>query len=522
MAESDLIVVWGGNPVNTQVNVMTHISRARKARGAKLVVVDPYRTGTAQQADIHLCLNPGSDGALAAAVAHVLLREGLEDRAYLERLTDWDSAVEDHYRSCTPQWAAEITGLSVQEIEDFARLYGTTERSFIRCGYGFSRSRNGSVSMHAVSCLPSITGAWQYEGGGASFRQAEIYALDRRLIDGSELRDSSVRMLDQCRMGAVLTGDKADLGEGPPVTALLIQNTNPLVVCPESGLVRDGFARRDLFTCVHEQFMTDTAAVADIVLPATTFLEHDDIYTASGHTHLQVAKAVIEPLAEARSNHDVICGLAKRLGAEHPGFDMSIWEIIDKTLVASGLPDAEALYAKHWHDCALDFETMHFLKGFGHADGRFHFKPDWTTRAYVDTPLPDMPGYSDNIEKADAEHPFRLVTAPARGYLNTSFTETPGSQKREGRPTVKLHPEAAERLSIADGQRVRIGNKRGSLVIHAEIFDGLQPGTLVSESIWPNTAFEEGIGINLLVGADPGAPKRGGVFHDTAVWLVAA
>ncbi len=519
MAEADVIVIWGGNPVNTQVNVMTHVTRAKKQRGAKLVVVDPYRTGTAEQADLHLCLRPGTDGALAAAVAHVLLREGLEDRAYLARLTDWDDEVEAHYRACTPQWAAEITGLSVAEIEAFAKLFGSTKRAFIRAGYGFSRSRNGSVAMHAVTCLPCVTGAWQVEGGGAAFRNADLYPLDRTLIEGRDVRDPAIRMLDQSRIGPVLTGDRSDLGDGPPVTALLIQNTNPMAVCPESGLVRQGFQRDYLFACVHEQFMTETAAMADIVLPATTFLEHDDIYTASGHTFLQVTKAVIEPYAEARSNHQVICALAKRLGAEHPGFDMSIWQIIEATLKASGLPDAETMYDRHWHDCALDFETMHFLNGFGHADGRFRFKPDWTARPYVEAELPRLPGHCDNIEAADGEHPFRLVTAPARNYLNTSFTETPGSQARERRPTVKIHPDAAAGLGIADGERVRLGNKRGSLVVHAEIFVGLQPETLVVESIWPNGAFEEGIGINLLVGADAGPPKRGAVFHDSAVWV---
>ncbi len=519
MAQSDLIVVWGGNPVSTQVNVMTHIAKARKARGAKLVVVDPYRTGTATQADLHLALKPGTDGALAAAVICVLLAEGYADRAYMEKYSDWDAELEAHFVACTPAWAAEITGLKEADILAFARLYGSTQRSYIRVGYGFSRARNGASSVHAVACLPTVTGAWQYPGGGAMQGQSDIYGLDETLIQGLDVRDKSTRLLDQSRIGPILTGDKRDLGEGPPVTALFIQNTNPMVVCPESAKVAEGFARPDLFTCVHEQFMTETAAMADIVLPATTFLEHDDIYVASGHTYLQVTKAVIDPLPGTRSNHEVICALAGRLGAEHPGFTKSAWQIIDETLKRSGLPDAASVHQAHWHDCVRSFEEMHFLDGFGHADRRFHFRPGWASYGRDFAAMPELPGHNPGYDQQDDERPFRLVAAPARTFLNTTFTETPGSLKREQRPTLLLHPEAAARLGIAEGDRVRLGNRRGSLVIHAELFDGLQPDVVVVESVWPNGAFEEGRGINLLISADPGPPAGGAVFHDTAVWV---
>ncbi len=522
MVESDLIVIWGGNPVSTQVNVMTHVAKARKGRGARLVVVDPYRTGTAAQADQHLCLKPGTDGALAAAVISVLLAEGYADRAYMAKYSDWDAALEAHFAACTPAWAAEITGLTEAEIVAFAQLYGQTKRSYIRVGYGLSRARNGASSVHAVACLPTVTGAWQYRGGGAMQGQSDVYGLDETLIQGLDLRDKSTRLLDQSRIGPILTGDRRDLGDGPPVTALLIQNTNPLVVCPESAKVAEGFARADLFTCVHEQFMTDTAAMADIVLPATTFLEHDDIYVASGHTYLQVTRAVIDPLPDCRSNHEVICALAARLGAEHPGFRMNAWQIIDATLKASGLPDAETVHAAHWYDCVKPFEQMHFLDGFAHADGRFHFKPDWAAQGRDFAAMPHLPGHNPDYDRAEAERPFRLVAAPARTFLNSTFTETPGSLKREQRPTVLIHPDAAARLGIREGARVRLGNRQGSLVVHAELFEGLQPDVVVVESIWPNSAFEEGRGINLLISADPGPPAGGAVFHDTAVWVAAA
>ena len=328
--KSDLVIVWGGNPVHTQVNVMHHIALARKERGAKFVVVDPYRTPTAELADIHVMPRPGTDGALAAAMMHVLFKEGYADWDYLERYTDAPRELEAHLRERTPDWASRITGLPAEEIVAFARLYGSTKRSYIRAGYGFSRSRNGSQQMHAVASLPAVTGAWRHRGGGALYGQTGIYPLDKTLIMGLDALDPKVRVLDQSRMGPILTGDPRDLGEGPPVTALFIQNTNPVTVCPEGVKVREGFARDDLFVCVHEQFMTETAAMADIVLPATTFLEHDDFYIASGHTNLQVTKRVVEPVGESRSNHDVLCGLAARLGAEHPGFAMTAWEMIDE------------------------------------------------------------------------------------------------------------------------------------------------------------------------------------------------
>jgi anaerobic selenocysteine-containing dehydrogenase len=228
---------------------------------------------------------------------------------------------------------------------------------------------------------------------------------------------------------------------------------------------------------------------------------------------------VIEPLADCRTNHAVICALAKRLGASHPGFEMSEWEIIDSTLRASGLGDADSLHAARWRDCALPFETAHFLDGFAHADKRFHFKADWAALGDTAGAMPRLPGYCAVMEAADAAHPFRLVAAPARNFLNTTFTETPSSQSREGRPTVLIHPDACKRLGITDGDRVRLGNRRGTVVVHAREFDGLQPEVVVVESIWPNGAFEEGIGINALTSADPGFPSGGAVFHDTAIWV---
>ena len=515
---SDVIVLWGTNAVHTQVNLMHHVSKARR-RGAKLVVVDPYRNATAQKADLHIMLQPGSDGALAAALMHVLLQEGLADRDYLAEYTDFNDELEAHLQQKTPAWAAAITEVSIAVILEFARLLGNNPKSYFRLGYGFTRTRNGAFNMHAASCLPAVIGAWRYPGGGALYSNSELFHIDKTLICGLDALDTSTRLLDQSRIGEILCGNPLDLQGGPPITAILIQNTNPMMVSPGSVKVREGFLRDDLFICVHEQFMTETAAMADIVLPATTFLEHEDIYVAGGHTFLQVTKPVIEPYAEAKPNHYVICELANRLGAKHPGFDMTCWELIEATLANSGHPGAESIHDQHWLDCGKDFETAHFLNGFETPDRRFHFSPDWSRLGNINAHLPKFPDHYAVNDSRSADKPFRLVTAPARSFLNSSFTETATSRKREGRPTAKIHSRACASLGIASGDTVRIGNEQASVLVHAEVYDDLQPDVVIVESIWPSANFIEGVGINALISADPGHGVGGAVFHDTAVWL---
>lgn len=523
---SDCVVIWGTNAVSTQVNVMTHAVKARKTRSAKIVVIDVYNTGTMKQADMGLVLKPGTDAALACATMHVLFRDDLADWDYLRQYTDCPQDLAEHVASRTPQWASEITGLSVEQIEEFAHLVGRTKRTFFRLGYGFTRSRNGTVSMHAASSIAAVTGCWQYEGGGAFHNNGAIYKLDKRMIEAPELRDPNVRMLDQSRIGSILTGDEEALVGGPPVTALLVQNTNPMSVAPEQEKVKAGFAREDLFTCVHEQFMTETAAMADIVLPATTFVEHHDIYKGGGHQYLQVGPKLIEPLGEARENLFVLNELMKRLGVDHPGCHLSAREHIDWMLKSSGYGDVETLEENRWLDLQPEFREAHYLDGFGHADKKFHFRPDWTKTPAPNegtmgpwADMPSLPDFWPVIEASDATHPFRLVTAPARSFLNSTFTETAGSRKKEGRPEVMLHPDDAAHIGVSDGVEVSMGNERGTVRLYVRIFDGIQRGVVISEGIWPNEAFVDGKGINTLTGADPTAPYGGAAFHDSHVWI---
>lgn len=532
IGKSDCVVIWGTNAVVTQVNVMTHAVKARKERGAKIVAIDIYENATMKQADMALVLKPGTDGALACAVMHVLFRDGLADWPYLEKYTDDPKGLEAHLATRTPEWASAITGLSVEEIEAFARLVGATKKTFFRLGYGFSRQRNGSVNMHAALSIPAVTGAWQYEGGGAFHSNSGIFKLNGELLEGTKLRDPNIRYLDHSRIGPVLTNAEDALYGGPPVTGLLIQNTNPVNVAPEQRLVVKGFLRDDLFSCVHEQFMTDTAKLADVVLPATMFLEHDDIYKGGGNQHITLGPKLIDPPEGPRTNHYVIEELARRLGVAHmPGFGLTERQHIDHMLEKRGLGSFDSLKSSRWVDMQPEFESAHFLKGFGHPDGRFRFKPQWNGGAAPNKPpksmgifgpyrqLPEFPDHVDLIEVADAEHPFRLATSPARNFLNSTFAETPVSREKEGRPELLIHPDDAAAMGVATGDRVEVGNKRGEVVLHARLFDKIKRGVVIAEGIWPNSDHERGEGINVLTGADAPAPYGGAAVHDNKVWV---
>src|SRR6201986_4786934 len=524
MGVSDLVVIWGTNPVNTQVNVMTHATRAKKERGARIAAIDVYNNDTMKQADIKIILRPGTDGAFACGVMHVLFRDGYADRDYMAKYADCPAELEAHLQMRTPEWASAICGVPVAEIEAFARAVGETKRSFFRLGYGFTRSRNGAAQMHAALCIPAVTGAWQYEGGGAFFNNLALWHFNESIIEGHDAIDHKTRWLDQSQIGRLLTGDPVALKGGGPIKAMLIQNTNTVTVAPEQNLVRQGFAREDLFMVVHEQFLAETAQMADIVLPATMFMEHDDLYYGGGHQHISVGAKLIDPPGECRSNHEVLQGLAKRLNISHPGFEMSPRELIDATLKKSGHGGIAELEADLWRDLQPDFRTSHYLDGFAHKDRKFHFKADWANpplglnKGDIDA----MPGLADPwrvIEEADETHPFRLATSPSRSFLNTSFNETASSQAREGKPSVMIHPLDAAALDIADGDAVTLGNTRGETSLIARYFDGVRRGVLIAESIHPNRDHIGGKGINVLTGAEAVAPIGGAAFHDNKVWI---
>lgn len=526
IAFSDLIVIWGTNAASTQINFMSHAIKARKSRNAKIIVVDTYETQTAKQADEFFQVLPGSDGALACAIMHVLFRDNLADRAFMAKYADCPSELEKHLIIKTPLWAESICGVSAKKIEKLASLIGNTPKTYLRLGYGFTRQRNGAVAMHSAFCIATVSGAWAHEGGGAFHSNGDLLTFDKTQIEGLDALDKKIRVLDMSRIGAVLCGDKTDLGDGPPVKAMLIQSTNPMSVAPNQNLVKKGFEREDLFVCVHEQFMTETAMMADIILPATMFLEHDDVYRGSGHQHISIGPKIINGPEFCRSNHFVICEIAKRVGAKHSGFNKTAWQLINDCLKKSGYPDAKTLKKNNFVDCQPDFATSHYLDGFAHADGKFHFKANWGAHSQhrfkmknSTNKMPSLPDHWDVIEKTTKEFPFKLVTAPARNFLNSTFNETKTSYEKEKEPQVKINSSDAKLLSILNGDRVRLGNKRGSVVIKAEIFDGTNQGVVIVEGLWPNDNFEEKVGINALTGDDPTPPVGGVPFHDNAIWI---
>ena len=515
---SENIVMWGGNPASTQVNFMKHVQEARKKNNAFFIVIDPYLNKTAKLADIHIKIRPGTDGALACAVMHNILKFEKEDKEYLKSYTKDFDLLSKHLKEKSPEWAERITGVPKETINKFSRLLCDKEPSYFRLGYGFSRQRNGSFNMHAVSCIPTLLGSWKHKGGGAFYNNSGIYNINKDTIEGLKFINPKARILDQSRIGPVLNNETEALQGGPKVKALFIQNTNPLVVAPETLKVRKGFKREDLFVCVHEQFMTETAKYADVLLPATSFVEHEDIYISGGHQHLTYGPKLINNIGKSWSNNKLINALSKKLGSKNKCFELSE-EIIDITLKKSNLGSYSGLKKNKFIDLQPSFKESHFLNGYGHKDKRFHFSPEWKIGNKQFNKKYKLPNHYDLIEKSTKKYPFKLVTAPAHNFLNSSFTELDTSQKKEKKPTIKIHPSDLKKLKCKSDEIVIIGNNRGKLRIHAEEFLGVLQGTTIVEGIWPNEFFLDNLGINTLVGADSPEPAGGAVFHDVAIWI---
>ena len=522
IAETQLLILWGTNAASTQINVMTHFNRARRKHGARLIVIDPYKNETARRADVHLALAPGSDGALACAVMHVLLVEGLADEAFLREMTDFDTDVEAHLRAFTPEKAAAITGLAAQDIRNFALEYGRTERTFIRLGVGFSRQRNGATNVHAVSCLPAVSGAWRKPASGALLMSSAVFHLDRSLINGDDLRDPSVRVLDMCRLGDVLNGDAEALADGPPVHAMLVQNCNPAAIAPAQQKVHDGLRCDDLFLCVHEQFHTDTTRFADIVLPATQFLEHDDIYTSYGHTFLQAGPRLLRPPGDCLSNHELLRTLAGKLGFTHPALVLPTTGLLDETLHQSGYGDFAELCETRFIDQHPDVTHTPPAEAFGFADGRFRFRPDWASLGPYSEGMPRFPDHWDVRDTVDETYPLRMITPPRHGFLNTTFNNMPRSRGKDGQPTLRLNPQDLAHWGLEEGALARVTSRTGSIRIVVEADLQVPSGVAVAESIWSCSDHPDGMGINTLVSDVPPGPAGGAAFHDTAISVTPA
>ena len=514
IAQSDLVVLWGINAAATHITLMQYVKEARKKR-AKLIVVDPYRNKTAQMADQHIAPLPGSDGALACAMMHILLRENLADFDYLAKLTDFDGDLLAHLEDKTPEWAAPITGLSVDEIVGFARIYGQADAPFIRLGLGMSRQNNGAVNTHAISCLPAITGAWKKPGGGALFATGDVFHVNKAPVLQPQWMTTPTRSLDSSRLGHFLT----DPDLGPPVAVLMVFNANPAGSCPELNKVHDGLKRSDLFTVVHEQVMTDTARFADVVLPATTFLEHEDIFKSYGQTTMQHAKPLLPPPGEARSNHDLVNDLARRLGYKEEPFGWDVSEMVHRVVAASNYPPISQWSQQRWLQCAPSWQESHFIDGFPQKDGCFHFYPRWSD--------PDMPPVPDHwpVNRRDRvleknRYPLDFMLPPAIAVLNTTFSGLDAVKKRRGPPKLMINPLDAKSRNISEGDTVSVFNDLARLTLIAQVTDAVRPGLCLSEINHSGSEFPEGVALNALAHDDRVAPNGGPAFHDNRVEVV--
>ena len=509
---SDLIVAWGADLAATNVHFWARAEAARK-RGVPVVVIDPRKSRTARGADWHLPIRIGADAALALGVMHILVRDGLADRAYLAAHTlGFERLEAEVLPRFTPTHTAEATGLSAADVERFAALYGKAKASFIRLGEGMTRLARGGEALRAVALLPGVTGAYGRQGGGALLLTAASCELDY----GALRRPSgpaATRTVNHLRLGEDLLNLK-----DPPIRALFVAANNPAVTCPEANKVRAGLARDDLFTVVHDPFLTETAKYADIVLPATTYLETEDVYRAYGTYYLQYAPAAVPPQGEARSNFRLAQELAQRLGIADDVFGAPADAVIERLLrggkTAAGPLDLAAARSGRPVNIAprggQEFRT---------PSGRLEFYSE-QMEAMGQPPMPDWRPDPEEVRDA-AKWPLRLLTAPGYFQAHTAYAGVGFLRRREGAPHCILHPDEAARRGLKNGAKVRLFNERGSVGLMLRVADEVQPGVVLVPGQRPDGETVGGT-VNMLVSdrytdIGEGATYQS-TFLDVAAW----
>ena len=518
MVGSELVVLWELNAAYSTINVMTLVKQAR-ARGAHVVCIDPYRTPTAEQADEHLMVRPGTDGALALAVMHVLIAETLLDRDYIARATLGFAQLAEHVRALTPAWAAKITGLPADTIVAFARRYGASARTFLRIGIGLSRHDNGGMTVRTLACLPALTGAYADPHGGALLSSTQAYTFDFNALERVDLMPKQApRTINMIQLGRALT----DPAMTPPVRALYVYNSNPAAVCPNQSLVLKGLAREDLFTVVHEQVLTDTAHYADLVLPATTSMEHLDIYRSFGQLTLQLAKPAIPPQGEARSNWRVFGELARALGVASDHYARSEEAVIREFLAKGGATTRGISYEQLERDgwARVDVPTPYvpFADGAPTRSGKVEFYSE----RLAQQGLPPLPTWSPLAEgpaneALAARYPLQCIVPPNRFFLNSSFSQSELMRRRQRQPIVMMAAADARQRGLADGARARVFNDRGSALFAVKVTDATQPGVVVVEGIWWHRFHPGGRGVNVLTSDRVSDMGGGPAFHSNLV-----
>ena len=519
-AESRLILVWGSNPITSSVHFWNYAQQAKRA-GAKLVCIDPRRTETADKCHQHIALLPGTDGALALGLMHELIAHDWLDHDYLARHVEgWDK-LRSRALAWPPERAAAVCGISADEVRQLAREYGTTKPAAIRLNYGMQRVRGGGNAVRLIALLPCLVGAWRHRAGGLLLSSSGWFRGARRdawlqrpdlleAVYGPPASGRRPRTINMSTIGDALL-HPGGAGFGPRIEAVVVYNSNPVAVAPESRKVAAGFARDDLFTVVLEHFLTDTADHADYVLPATTQLEHWDAHGAYGHVYAMLNRPAIAPLGQARSNAEVFRQLAARMGFTEPCFADS-----DETMALGAFDpsrvDLGELQARGWS--RLEIGAAPF------AQGGF---PTPSGKAIVDAPGLGVPDHVPNYESVQSapelatRYPLAMISPPARHFLNSSFVNVPSLRAAEREPLVELHPDDAAARGIADGAPVRVFNERGVYRCTAAVNTRARPGVVNGLGIWWRKFGRDGTNVNELTHQRLTDIGRAPAFYDCLV-----
>jgi anaerobic selenocysteine-containing dehydrogenase len=538
-----LIVAWGANIHGNNVHLWPMVEQARR-NGARLIVIDPYKTRTAALADWHIAIRPGTDGALALGMMHVILRDGLEDRGYIGEMTHGFEQLAERARAYTPECVARWTGMTAAEVEQLAREYATTRPAALRLNYGVQRSENGGTAVRAIAMLPALTGAWKHRGGGGVLSTSGAFGWDENAVRRPDLMLASelgrpARVVNMSALGEALNELGAEPEEGPPVKALFVYNSNPGAVAPNHNAVTRGLMRPDLFTVVHDLFHNDTTDYADYILPATTFLEHTDIQGAYGHYFVQLSQQAIAPPGEARPNVWLFAQLAQRMGFTEECFHDTPEQIIAQALAlgADG----------HSQNANMEHITLNELKREGHIPLAFHAEPESQPfMPYTSGPLPTpsgkiefyseklaaqgldpVPGFTPPEEsrwgKTAERYPLEFLSRKADNYMNSTFANLDGHRKMEARASQRLemHPQDAKLRGIGDGDAVRVWNGRGSLRLMARVNGSVPAGVVAAQLDWAKM-HEGGGNVNALTSERLTDIGAGATFYSTLVEVAKA
>lgn len=499
---SDLIVLWGINATATDVHILHDVNIAKK-KGARVWIIDTHKTYTFSQAHEHIYVKPGSDGALALGMLHIIHRDGLADIDFIKKhVQGYDELVKEVLLDFTPGKAAEICGVSVERMTEFAHAYAKSKAPFIRLGSGLSRYGNGAMTCRAINALPAVVGAWQYPGGGLLSSASGSKFIGKDVMQQAHVHAPAKRLMPMIKLGEMLINP-----EGTKVHSLYIFSSNPAITAPDQNVVRRGLMRDDLFTVVHERFFTDTCKYADIILPATTSVEHDDIYNSYGHYTIGTGYKLIEPIGESRSNWQVIAELAKRMGLEDDFFDLSEKDLIEQIVRTS------SRISKRDQELILNGEPVEMTVPESY---KMDFKtPSGKIELYnpqdVEPLIRYMPPYGDNA-------PFWLINGNDIRILDSSFCELDFNDPELMK--LRIHPEDAKMYNINDGAEVEIYNDRGSVKIKAYYDDEVQRGTLVTLGVWwQSQSSDPHVAINALTAARPTDQGWGSTFYDVQVHI---